>query len=515
MSLLSLGFILFLLQFLIAFYIRKTNQWVILLVASTLFYASYDVRAFIFIVFSITTTYFAGRKIEAQNMKIKQISDKVEKRSAKKAVKHSNNVITVWVIVLNFTILFGLKYISYLLHYTSHLQTFSIFNRFFMPLGISFYTFQAMGYLMDVNNKQAKAEKNYFKFALFISFFPQIIQGPISTFNDLQPELTKTHTFNYDNLIKGMWRIMYGLLKKFIIADSLLPIVTEVFDHSGLGNGFVNAMGILAYAFYQYCDFSGGIDLIIGTARLFDIKMIENFKRPYFSTSLTNFWHRWHISLGNWMRKYVFYPFALTSIMMKFGKWTSKKMGKFAGRVMPAAIANILVFALIGIWHGFELHFILWGLYNGFVIAIASFLEPAFGFLRRKTNYTLEKKPWHIFAIVRTFIVVNIGWIFDRANTWSDICKIFVNSIHGHFQVTMAFIPPMDIMEKLVFLVALLFLGLVFIISLLQENKKPLFTIVKKCPMPLRYLLFIGLFIGIIIVTIINGSTGVFMYARF
>ena len=516
MSLLSLGYILFIIVFLILFYTIKQKQWIVLLIASCIFYASFDIRAFVFILLSITTTYFAAIKIDSKNEQVKLIEDKTDRKSIKKITKHQNNHIVLFVLIINFAILFGLKYISYLLQYTSKLHDYSLFNRFFIPLGISFYTFQAMGYLMDVNNKQAKVENNFFKFALFISFFPQIIQGPISTFNDLQPELTRKHTFNYDNVVYGIWRIIYGLLKKFFIADSLVSIVNQVFDHSSLQNASVNLIGILAYAFYQYCDFSGGIDMIIGTARLFDIKMIENFKRPYFSVSLTDFWHRWHISLGNWMRKYVFYPFALTKMMLNFGKWTSKHVGKFAGRVMPAAIANLLVFALIGVWHGFELHFLLWGLYNGLVIAIASFMEPVFNKMRHITHFNLEKPGWHVFAVIRTFIVVNIGWIFDRANTGSDIHTIFA-SFFSHYKLTTSFIPSMQIgaMQKITILGSILLLFILFIISLLQEKRVPLFTHLLKCPMAIRCLLVIILFVGVIVVTIINGSTGGFMYARF
>ena len=172
-------------------------------------------------------------------------------------------------------------------------------------------------------------------------------------------------------------------------------------------------LAILLYSLQQYADFSGGIDMVLGVAQLYGIEMMPNFRQPYFLPRW-DFWRRWHISLGAWMRDYLFYPFALTKPMQRFGKWATSHWGKHFGRVLPAAVANLLVFAVVGIWHGPQAHYLAWGLYNGLVIALADLLEPAFKKLNTVLHIPTESRGWHVFRIVRTFIIVNIGWYFDR-----------------------------------------------------------------------------------------------------
>lgn len=163
--------------------------------------------------------------------------------------------------------------------------------------------------------------------------------------------------------------------------------------------------------------------MVLGVAELFDIKMMQNFKQPYFSTSLANFWQRWHISLGAWMRDYVFYPLALTKFFQKISKFFSVHAGKHVGRVIGACIANIVVFVLVGIWHGPELHFLIWGLYNGIIIALSDLCSPIFKNLTRILKINENSKGFYIFRIIRTFIIVNIGWYFDRI---TDVRKSFI-----------------------------------------------------------------------------------------
>jgi len=189
-----------------------------------------------------------------------------------------------------------------------------------------------------------------------------------------------------------------------------------VFEGYGELGGAVIAIGVLFYSLQQYCDFSGGIDLVTGIAELFGIRLAPNFRRPYFSISLGDFWRRWHISLGAWMRDYVFYPFALTRPMSRLSKWAKPRFGADFSRALPAALGNILVFLLVGVWHGLTGNYILWGLYNGLILAMSALLEP----LYKKTNDRLgerlvSSRAFYVWRVLRTFIIVNIGWYFDRA----------------------------------------------------------------------------------------------------
>ena len=180
--------------------------------------------------------------------------------------------------------------------------------------------------------------------------------------------------------------------------------------------GAVIVVAVLFYSLQQYCDFSGGIDLVTGIAELFGIRLAPNFKRPYFSVSLGDFWRRWHISLGAWMRDYVFYPFALTKPVSNLSKAAKKRFGADFGRALPAALGNILVFLLVGVWHGLSMNYVLWGLYNGLILAMSALLEP----LYKRTNARLgervvSSRVFYVWRVLRTFVIVNIGWYFDRA----------------------------------------------------------------------------------------------------
>jgi D-alanyl-lipoteichoic acid acyltransferase DltB (MBOAT superfamily) len=173
-------------------------------------------------------------------------------------------------------------------------------------------------------------------------------------------------------------------------------------------------MGIVLYSLQQYGDFSGGIDMVEGVSELFGVRMAQNFRQPYFSTSLAEFWRRWHMSLGEWMRAYVFYPLAMRPSMMSLNKWGTKHLGKTVGRTLSACVSNVVVFVLVGLWHGAELHYLLWGLYNGLVIAASDLCRPLFERGRAALRVDEASAPWRTWGIVRTFALVNLGRYFDR-----------------------------------------------------------------------------------------------------
>ena len=296
-----------------------------------------------------------------------------------------------------------------------------------MPLGISFYTFQAISYLIDQYNGKYPAERNFLHFLLFVSWFPQLLQGPIGRYDKLRSQFFRENHWDGDRIKRALLLILFGLMKKYAIADMLVGSISSVLDGdiSRLPGSLV-VFAILLYSAQQYADFSGGIDIISGVSLLFGIELAPNFRQPYFSTSLGDFWRRWHISLGAWMRDYLFYPFALLKPMQNFGRWCTKHMGKNGkhfGRVLPAGIANLVVFFVVGIWHGPQLHYVLWGLYNGMVIALSDLTEPFWKHLAAKLRMNTESRGFHVFRIVRTFVIVNIGWYFDRISQFRAACR--------------------------------------------------------------------------------------------
>ena len=393
-------------------------KWVLLLLVSYAYYAYCGANALPFILLTTLSTWAGalvigriGERSRAELKARRAELDAAGKKALKAQAKRRQRAVFLAVLLLNFGVLALLKYTSPLLTAMGRPAL-----HLLLPLGISFYTFQSMGYLIDVYNGKYAPEKHPAKFALFISFFPQLIQGPIARYDQLAPQLETPHRFNLESIERGALLILWGFFKKRVIADRALPLVSEVFGgHSAYG-GAVIVVAVLFYSLQQYCDFSGGIDLVTGIAELFGIRLAPNFKRPYFSVSLGDFWRRWHISLGAWMRDYVFYPFALTRPMTRLTKAVKPRLGADIARALPAALGNILVFLLVGIWHGASMNYVLWGLYNGLILAASALLDP----LYKRANDRLgarvvSSRGFYVLRVLRTFVIVNIGWYFDRA----------------------------------------------------------------------------------------------------
>lgn len=407
-----------------AYYICPDRfKWMLLLLVSYIYYAYCGVSALPFMLLTTLSTWAGalligriGDRSKAELKARKAELDAAGKKALKAQAKSKQRIVFWAVLLLNFGVLALLKYTSPVLTALGRPAL-----DLLLPLGISFYTFQSMGYLIDVSSGKYAPEKNPAKFALFVSFFPQLIQGPIARHDQLATQLTQPHRFDPDNIIRGALLMLWGFFKKKVIADRALPLVSEVFANHGEYGGAVIVIAVLFYSLQQYCDFSGGIDLVTGIADLFGIHLAPNFKRPYFSVSLGDFWRRWHISLGAWMRDYVFYPFALTKPVSSLSKAAKKRFGQDFARALPAALGNIVVFLLVGVWHGLATNYVLWGLYNGLILAMSALLEP----LYKRTNERLgerivSSRGFYVWRVLRTFIIVNIGWYFDRALRGAD-----------------------------------------------------------------------------------------------
>lgn len=496
-NLYSVQFVLFLAATLVCYYnINKKNQWICLLLASIVFYSFSGIHNLLFLMVTGFSTWYGAKKI-AQFTK--------EKSDKKRHV--------LWCVVfLNFGMLGYFKYLGTILRF------FSIDFGMILPLGISFYMFQSIGYLVDVYYGKCEAESDFAKYMLFVSWFPQMIQGPINRYNTIQNELCGEHEWDTENAIKAFYRIGYGLLKKYAIANVFSGMIANIFDNPAMDySGGMVIVGILMYSLQQYADFSGGIDMVLGVSELFGIHMMDNFKQPYFATSLADFWRRWHISLGKWMRDYVFYPFVLTGPMKKLGKWAKNKLGKHLGRVLPAAVGNVLVFFLVGIWHGAELHYIIWGLYNGAIIAVSDVCTPLYGKIIEFLHINTKTWWYRIFQIVRTFFVVNIGWFFDRI---TDV-KIALYSIKkAFFNINMEaiadeWIVVSDGYPGYLLAVTIIACVIVFIVSILKENGKDVREMICQSSLVIRW--SICLFVIVVFLFANSSSMGVggFMYANF
>ncbi len=265
--------------------------------------------------------------------KIQEIFEKRKQEPEKVLAKGKQlerlKTVKKWIVALvalgNFGLLFFFKYWNFSAEAINKLLpngNLPVFE-LILPLGISFYMFQSIGYVIDVYRKKYPPEKNILKFALFVSFFPQMVQGPISRFDSLGKQLYRGNSFSYDSLKAGIELTLCGYLKKLLIADRAAILVNSVFQHYSEYDGGIILIGVVFYCIQLYCDFSGGIDITRGVAKMFGIELVENFKRPIFATSLSDFWRRWHISLGTWMKDYLFYPLSLSKPFIKLRKMDS------------------------------------------------------------------------------------------------------------------------------------------------------------------------------------------------
>jgi len=279
-----------------------------------------------------------------------------------------------------------------------------------LPIGISFHTFQSMGYLIDVYLGRLPAERDFFQFALFLMYFPQLVAGPIERGANLFAQLKKEHRLKAENFAIGAPMMLWGMFKKVVVADNLSMVADLVFGNVEMFGGLMYVAAVLCFAFQIYCDFSGYSDIAIGAAKIMDIDLMKNFDTPYFSLSPSEFWRRWHISLSTWFRDYIYIP--LGGNRVSFPRW---------------CLNQLVTFGISGIWHGADLTFVAWGLLNGLYIIAARMLQPVKEFLKKMTH--IDKVPLlpAVLSSAATFAFINFSWIFFRADSFSEAFYIIAN----------------------------------------------------------------------------------------
>ena len=473
MAFTSLCFLMFALATIIVYYITPTRfRWVVLLAASYAFYLLSSPNTFFFVLLTTVVTYFGGRFIGGYNEKHKAYLDEHKElsRSEKKELKAINTQkkrrMVAIILIIDFGILAVLKYFRYYLQAAGILDT----GALLIPLGISFYTFQSAAYIFDIYRNKIDADTNIAKFALFTAFFPQIIQGPISRHDQLAHQLYEGNQFDYRNLAHGAQLILWGFFKKLVIADRVAILCSQVFNNHTEYTGGAVFVALLFYTIQIYADFSGGIDIARGVAQCMGINMIDNFRRPYFSSSLSDFWNRWHISLSFWCRDYIFYPVALAKVFGKMGKSLRSIFGDRVGKLFPAIITQYCTFLTIGLWHGAEFKYIAYGLYNGTIIVLALLLDPYFKAAIEKLHINVNAWWWRGFQIIRTFFIVVCGRIFPKAASFSVaismFCSIFKPNVGTPFSETIMSLGLGGIDFAILFVCCLIW----FIISLIEER---------------------------------------------
>ncbi len=416
----SIEFIAFMaVVFLLYYIVPKKWQWGLLLVASLFFYWCADPMYLIFVGVTVVSTYWVSRLLEQVNAKQKAYLQehkdlpKEDKKAYKAKMKAKKWHLLLLCLIFNLGILSVTKYTNFVI---TNINSFLSGGKLglvdmIVPMGISFYTFQTMGYIIDVYRGKQAAQTNILKLALFTTFFPQMVQGPISRYSDLSKTLYEPHHFERKTVSYGVMRIVWGYFKKVVIADRLITGVTTLIGAEMYSGAYVFA-AMLFYAFQLYCDFTGGIDITIGIAQTMGIDLAENFNLPYFSKNIKEYWNRWHITMGTWFTDYIFYPISVCKPMLKLSKWSREHLGAAVGKRVTVYLSSFAVWLTTGIWHGAAWNFIVWGLMNWVVIMVSQELEPLYEKFHAKTHLK-GKAPYEVFQIIRTILLMSAIRMFD------------------------------------------------------------------------------------------------------
>lgn len=383
-----------------------------------------------------------------------------------------------------------------------------------VPVGLSYFTFQSAGFLIDVYRGKAAAPRNPLKLWLFVGYFPQLAQGPISSWRELGSQLLTGHRLEPEQMVSGFQLMLWGYFKKMVIADRLVPTTLAVLTDEPLP-GWLALGGLMFYAVRLYADFSGGMDVVRGVSRMLGIQLPENFRRPFFSQSVAEYWRRWHITLGAWFRSYLMYPLTTSRAGIALGRSASHYFGKKTGRVLPTALATLLVFLLIGVWHTVSWNAVIYGGYFGMIMALSMLLEPVWKSVNRTLN--LPKGGWmKPVRLLRTWLLVIAAQAFAFTDSprqgFSVLRQVFGSWSFSGFAQRMTAI--MEAREWMILGAALLAL---LAVDLLCEHKVDVCGRLAQAPFWVRWPVLLVLILSILIFGVYGaGFDGAdFVYAQF
>ncbi len=452
--------------FILYWFAAKENlrlQNIILLVSSYFFYACWDWRFMFLLIFSTLLDYFTGLKIfESSNQKKK--------------------IFWLWISIgVNLGFLGVFKYYNFFAaSFSDGLSLLGCKTNFgtlqvILPVGISFYTFHGLSYVIDLYKNKIKPEKDFINYSVFVCFFPLLVAGPIERATHLLPQVIKKRTFDYTKAVDGLKQILWGLFKKIVIADNCAEYVNTIFNNSSNYSGSTLVLGALFFTFQIYCDFSGYSDIAIGTARLFGIDLLRNFAFPYFSRDIAEFWRRWHISLSSWFKDYLYIP-----------------LGGSKGSIWLKIRNTFIIFLVSGFWHGANWTFIIWGLLN------ALYIMPSILFNTNRNNLDIVAKGKYLptvkefLSICLTFSLTVFAWIFFRANSISHAFSI-ISEICSSSLFTIPHFLGMGKSLSTVYMIVILLL----VEWLGREKQYAIAHVGKKWKEPIRWAMYYAIMLAI------------------
>jgi len=474
----SLNFTIFLpIVFFIYWFATKGNlklQNILLLVSSYFFYACWDWRFLFLLIFSTLLDYFTGIKM----------SDANKQKSKKFWFWLSISVNLGFLGVFKYYNFFAESFASALDDIGLHVNPWTL--KVILPVGISFYTFHGLSYVIDIYKDRIKAEKNLIDYSVFVSFFPLLVAGPIERATHLLPQIQKNRTFDYTKAVDGLRQILWGLFKKVVIADQCAEYANQIFNNSADYSGSTLVLGAIFFTFQIYGDFSGYSDIALGTARLFGIDLLRNFAFPYFSRDIAEFWRRWHISLSSWFKDYLYIPLGGS----KGGMWMKIRN-------------TFIIFLVSGFWHGANWTFIVWGLLN------ALYIMPSIIYNRNRNNLEIVAKGKYLpnlkdlLSIGITFSLTVFAWIFFRVENLTHATQ-FISQIFSKTFFSIPSIRPTNLLVLLIIFMVIEWLG--------REGKYAISNLFENKGRVLRWTFY--LFLSIIIF-LYQGKQQQFIYFQF
>lgn len=492
---------------------QKTKKY-FLLFASMVFFWLVSGQLIVYLILTIMSVHYFGiwlDRIQGKRNAAVKAAPKEERKALKKVFLHQSRLVLLFAAVIHIGVLLVIKYSPFFTTNVNNL--FTLLNvplqldipSYIMPIGISFFTLQAISYLFDVYRGLIKADDNIFRLALFMSFFPQIVEGPICRYGQTADQLWNVKQIEFENLKLGAQRILFGLMKKLVIADRLNPLIKEVFSNYSNYQGGIIAIAAVCYTIQLYMDFSGTMDAVMGIAQIFGVTMPENFQRPFFSKSISEFWQRWHITLGTWFKDYIFYPVTMSKPMKNLTSSARKKLGNHFGPLLAGSVALFCVWFCNGLWHGSAWNYIFFGMYHFALILAGNIISPAVTATNKKLHINADCFAYRTMQMVRTTILVIIGELFFRAEGLKDGLAMFGKMVtdfsFSTLDSTLMDKLKIDVQDIIIVSVALV---IIFVISVLNEKGINIRLSLKKKNIVIRW----GLLYALIMFIVIFGAYG-------
>ncbi len=492
----SFYFLCFYACILIIYYlIPKKTQWVFLLLSSIAYYLLSGNGILILYPVCACLAAYAGIRMMSRTDSLK----------AKRAALAGVVLLLVGSLVVLKYVNFGINTVNGIAGLLGSEEAVLAGFKFMVPLGISFYTFSILGYVIDVYNGIAVPQKNFFKMALYGMYFPSVLSGPILRYREDGEQFFIPHPFHYREVTFGLQRMIWGFFKTLVISERMRFVVDTVYGNYGDYPGAYIWLATVCYAFQLYTNFSGCMDIVLGMSQTFGLKLPENFATPFFAKNISEYWRRWHITLGVWMKEYVFYPLLRTGVFTCLSKNMRERFGKKRGKQLTTFLAMFVLWFSVGIWHGGDWKYVIGsGLLHWFYIVSGELLTPFFNKCMEKLHIDPKKRWVDVLRMLRTFFLVNIGFVFFRADSAADAFHMLKGAVSvwnaGILFDGSVFTLGLDFIE---FTIAIVSLCILFAVSVMQQKESVRERIERK-KLPVRWAIWYAL----LFYTILLGNYG-------